>query len=423
VVGGVVTAVNVTEPGCGYVNPPNCYFNPPPSPPSGTQANVTVNLTGVIATVTITAIGSGYTAPPAVIFNGGGGSGATATASPYPIPSSIPRTLQQPTFWTSDGSPYQGFFRISHGSQSSGSSLYLFEGNDADGIPSRRAVDHSLHFTVWSNRDGLKNTQDSYFATSVDTTPFYSSSSLTTGKNPFRWNAVSGTVDSLDSYYQLEANTAPFKSIYTSQWMEVVYFLSPTNTATPLYSLCRQQRLILDHNITANAAGITTADLSQNTQTFGLRAASGFSVSDMTTLPHFNNPADLTTPAKRLGGGGITYTPSVDGSDILLTDVVSFEVKVIVPSSTSTIPSVSTSDPSVTGPCKILGLNDIQLPGNPPPGLRIFDTWDYGALPPSQPIIPSSAPMQISIMGLEITIRVYDFKTQQTRQITIVKNL
>jgi hypothetical protein len=124
-----------------------------------------------------------------------------------------------------------------------------------------------------------------------------------------------------------------------------------------------------------------------------------------------------------LGGGGITYTPSVDGSDILLTDVVSFEVKVIVPSSTSTIPSVSTSDPSVTGPCKILGLNDIQLPGNPPPGLRIFDTWDYGALPPSQPIIPSSAPMQISIMGLEITIRVYDFKTQQTRQITIVKNL
>src|SRR5262245_41908564 len=59
------------------------------------------------------------------------------------------RRVSDPNFWLL-GPPSQGFFRIYHGSRpaNTANAPYFDEGTDADGIGSRRAVDHILHFTV-----------------------------------------------------------------------------------------------------------------------------------------------------------------------------------------------------------------------------------------------------------------------------------
>src|SRR5262245_20038226 len=51
------------------------------------------------------------------------------------------RRLSSATFWNL-GPPREGFFRIWQGSRA------INEGIDADGLPSTRATDHILHFTV-----------------------------------------------------------------------------------------------------------------------------------------------------------------------------------------------------------------------------------------------------------------------------------
>lgn len=80
VVGGVVTAVTVVNPGSGYATAPSVTLT---GGGATTQATATATLTvGAVTRVTIVAPGSGFLTAPAITFvGGGGGTGATATAT------------------------------------------------------------------------------------------------------------------------------------------------------------------------------------------------------------------------------------------------------------------------------------------------------------------------------------------------------
>ena len=75
VVNGIITAVNVTNPGTGYTSAPAVAM----SGGSGAGATATATVTGVVGAINITNAGTGYTAPPAVVI-AGDGTGAAATA-------------------------------------------------------------------------------------------------------------------------------------------------------------------------------------------------------------------------------------------------------------------------------------------------------------------------------------------------------
>jgi hypothetical protein len=86
VVGGVVTAITITNGGSGYTSTPTITINPVGG---GGGATAAVVLTGTsLASITLDEPGSSYsvaTGPPAVLFTGGGGgSGAAATATLVP---------------------------------------------------------------------------------------------------------------------------------------------------------------------------------------------------------------------------------------------------------------------------------------------------------------------------------------------------
>jgi hypothetical protein len=76
-VGGSVTAVNVSAPGTGYTSAPTVAF----SGGGGTgAAGIAIIAGGGVIGVFVTNPGIGYTSAPTVAFSGGGGSGAAAAA-------------------------------------------------------------------------------------------------------------------------------------------------------------------------------------------------------------------------------------------------------------------------------------------------------------------------------------------------------
>jgi hypothetical protein len=79
--GGLVTAIKITEPGTGYVTAPTVVITPFPADP-GVNAAATAVLQGTkVSHVLITNAGSGYAKPPTITFTPtSGGTGAAATA-------------------------------------------------------------------------------------------------------------------------------------------------------------------------------------------------------------------------------------------------------------------------------------------------------------------------------------------------------
>src|SRR5262249_27193686 len=68
------------------------------------------------------------------------------------------RRLSDPDFWD-EGPPREGFFRVWQGSAIgvAAGPPYFLEGSDADGLGSRRATNHMLHFTVKLRGNELKD--------------------------------------------------------------------------------------------------------------------------------------------------------------------------------------------------------------------------------------------------------------------------
>ena len=171
---------------------------------------------------------------------------------------------------------------------------------------------------------------------------------------------------------------------------------------------------------------------------------------------NYNRLADLTMPVRRFwmnraaaagayqagapGGGYATMgycNPQYQAADLLMPDVVSMDVRVLTAAVTAAGSVVDSdfrdlSDPNV----QLYSYSNSTV--NQPNGPFVFDTWssqqdtvsgvDYSGwpnrnTPTSIPLYKNPAGAPISIQAIQITLRVWDFKTKKTRQVTIVQQM
>jgi prepilin-type N-terminal cleavage/methylation domain-containing protein len=316
--------------------------------------------------------------------------------------------------------PAQGFFRVFQGTPPT------YEGSDPDGIPSYRSVDHVLHFTINLGKVvdgvGLLNPRDRYLSEPLPGSPL----------------ANQGPAAFQDG------------TSYLAQWAEVAYFLRPNGTSTPagpgtpavpLYTLYRRQRLLY-----VPAPGLGDLNLF-NRISSGLRDQY-VNVScqpDPLNLGwlHLNSPADATLPTNRLGGapGGVISsggllnlgvlqngviptlrdeTPLAEfwDADVVLGDVVSFDVRLAQSGGDFT----DLYDPGLQA---LIQNPAYQGPDAP----RVFDTWSrvkdslFDLSLWDVPGTLNSLPLNIKVGAVQVQIRVWDRRSQTTRQVTIVQDM
>lgn len=322
------------------------------------------------------------------------------------------KRMSDPDFWA-EGPPRQGFFRVYQGSPS------VSEGTPLDGVNSYTSTNHALHFTVklrGNDRGGQ------FMAFVPPGSPLLSPN---LGLPEGRFQDVSA---------------------YSYQWAEVAYFLTrqgqDTANGTPLYALHRRQRLAVpDNNLVGN---VPATEAQYYGEVSYSPSASGASL-------YFNSPIDLTVPQHRFGGLPGGYLPisasaqaGQAGSDVVLTDVISFNVRVLFDRLANFQDFVDLHDIE-NQPGQMVPLPDRYTPHHPNfsalNGLRVFDTWsqhqdnlvDYSTwrstgLITSVPILASPLPGPGSanvyrIKAIQVTIRVWDLRTEQARQVTIVQDL
>lgn len=362
------------------------------------------------------------------------------------------KRMSNPSFWQ-NGPPSQGYFRIWQGSAG------INEGAGTDGIGSYRSIDHALAFTI--RRRG--NQMSDFLSAGGGMATLSTSDAAEFGPPEARY----------------QTNAA-----YNFQWGEVAWFLQPqvdpttgvqdvaidqaaTLPPTPLYTLYRRQRLLVPDN-----SFVTPAQPSSNMSQF-LEISCWNNTTTSPNTIYFNGPFDVTMPYRRFGmsrsaPAGIPNVssypsmnpypnvgyptisqqlttlgqsnPMLNGSDIQLTDVISFDVRILTPGVTNGI------DPFVTlwqSPFTVLNTQGGMNNGNPSfypalaNGPMVFDTWtslndglaNYSVwnLPASSSPNPhhsiplwngTSGPL---IQAIQVSIRIWDSKTNQSRQVTIVQ--
>ena len=333
--------------------------------------------------------------------------------------------------------PQAGFFAVRRSSAllATAGAPYYFEGNDASGLPSYRATDHMLYLTV--KRKG--NRQENFFSTSLQGTPLvlkaffdqqtaygmnsYTNLPYATQTSPYAVGAVSGS--------------------YSSQWAEVLYYLiqtgsteepnNPTSTlGTPIFSLYRAQFVMVPDAVPApdgtsvNTQFATPAYSAVNIDalsktTFAAMSCNPITVTvgaTTTTTLTFFSPAVAAQANATLGNRVIpdlspsAFVPPVlfdptnnricAASTLVLPNVISFEVQIMRVTGTTGLPDTgfaSSNLPNYTG---VAGAT-----------YGIYDTTRLGV----------AGYPDTGLKGIQITLRVWETKTRQTRQATIVQDL
>jgi hypothetical protein len=317
--------------------------------------------------------------------------------------------------------PAEGFFRIFQGG------VGTFEGLNDEGLSSVRATDHLLHFTV---KRYIRKREDMFATAITDLGPPNTSVYLRTQPLDF---------------------ITPGQ--FLSQWVEVAYFLVPSgasaNGGLPLYYLVRREKLLMP---TLTMPGLANnkiipsgnyGNLSQsNTNAVG--AAQFVSSADVTApclrmnMDNYTGLATSNGGIQATAGSAVTgYRPLFTGNDIVLTDVLSFQVLVAhdLAPATSAAEFPFDNIPQVPLTVTLLGANPSYNAGWA--GQRIFDTWssssaqgvfDYSTwnrdpattLPP---LPGTNIPFRTRITAIQIRLRVWDNKTQQARQMTFVQDM
>jgi hypothetical protein len=161
--------------------------------------------------------------------------------------------------------------------------------------------------------------------------------------------------------------------ILHSQWAEIAYFTVANNrtaNGTPLMDLYRQQKSVLPSNAEANGLALSDTMPAPPYQpnTSKMPYYENFSCKSIAGKIYFNSPSDLTMPNYRMTSGlPNTLYPN---SDLLITDVISFDVRILPDSSLQDFSLVSSLLPSLT-----FRYNQIPNTFTFP---CIFDTWTTG---------------------------------------------
>jgi hypothetical protein len=237
---------------------------------------------------------------------------------------------------------------------------------------------------------------------------------------------------------------------YTSRAAEIAYFLVPSSQATsangqPLLKLMRRQRLL----------AVSNDEVSQLKGALLLPAGDA-AAEHVAGVPN-NNPnliqvytlADIRDPAKRMridnttmpNGGGTppafaAGTP-YEGTDLLVSNLLSFEVQVDWTGNIGNNPAVTTDNApgSSAWPRSAAAGNwdapfDALAPaGNtgsnttyPTATHGLFDTW-YPVAGWNSYNTANSVPLAVRVLKLRIIIRVFDSKTKQSRQSSFVVDM
>jgi prepilin-type N-terminal cleavage/methylation domain-containing protein len=282
------------------------------------------------------------------------------------------RRLSDPSIVTQR--PQEGFLVVVHGAAS------VLEGNDNDpnGVPSSRATNHVLQFAA-----RLKgNQQQSFYSTQIGNTV----------------NNTATTFFAKQPFFNLQPAQAadatlrdPTTNFFRSQWAEIAYYLKPIGTTeeplnpagttgTKIFGLYRTQYVAVTDNT-------QLVGQFQNGQLVDLPGVA-CNANGGTGNIDFYTPADLAT-------GTRTFNPTTflanqaqpqRAEALVLPNVLSFQVRVIPSGTTNTPPS--------------------DLPA---PFPATYDT--------------AAATTTTGLQGLAITLRVWDNKTRQTRQQTLMLDL
>ncbi len=400
------------------------------------------------------------------------------------------RRLSDPTFWN-NGPPQQGFFRIWQSAPLSNYPGTTLEGSDLyDGIGSYITTSHFLAFTVKLRGNDMGD----FFSASAAGGGALLSTIQTFGPPESRYQLTSG-----GSYNYQWAEVAWFLQPQINPTTGQPDTTAPDPAAgsspVPLYTLYRRQRLLVPDNnlVTAGSGGgipigqaANCLELScwangtnlyfnspvditvpwrrfgmvpQNTYPGGLLYAtvppymSPFAFSIWPTPPPQGDwvPPNQTPPPTYIPVPGIPqpyypipYYPTLAqqgatgtlfGADIQLNDVISFDVRVLVPGVTNG------NDPFVTlftvagnyynaNPAFYNPTNPLANPSAPAvfdtwsslnDGLSNYSTWNQSGSLTSIPLWNSATLSGPIIKAIQVTIRIWDFKTSQTRQVTIVQ--
>jgi len=263
-------------------------------------------------------------------------------------------------------------------------------------------------------------------------------------------------------YQQLRAAPSPPQTFNATQsgtlislWAEVGWFLTPefdsggqpllTSGAgglaqVPLFTLRRRVRVVVPDDPTTltstlnslnnpgNRVPVTVVVPPSTTpiNLWGRRYAEVSCAPDnVNNLPQFlwfNTPSDLTNTARQampqslIPFGGVipgSAPPATDGQpswvgdDIVLSDVISFNVRILASNFNG---GAALANDFLDVPTA----NAIFAPVPPNPVNPVYNTGNFS--------LPSQPP-QYLINALEITIRVWDLKTSKSRQITFVQDM
>lgn len=313
------------------------------------------------------------------------------------------RRLSDPTLISANAKIQAGFFALKQNSAVSvtvGASYYN-EGTDLNAMPSFRAVDHFLYFTV--KRKG--NRQQDFFTTVLNdlTTP---STTTSPALNTFFSSTTAYNVgvnqlnnETLTNVYPPAPGSPQNLAFYGSQWAEVLYYLvrtgsteEPNNPAsiigTPTFALYRAQFVMVpDSTNLVNKIGNVQFPIFGGMSCYpGTNGFLTFYSPQDAALPTNNrtfNPATFVSP---------TTMAAIDprlpsASTLVLPNVISFQVQVM--------PAVG-------------GTTFVDMPGS-----GLYDTTQFNVVGANT----------FGLKALQITMRVWDNKTRQARQATIVQDM
>jgi hypothetical protein len=390
------------------------------------------------------------------------------------------KRISDPNFWA-NGPPDQGFFRIwqqTGAAQDGGSGT-----TDLEGVSTYTSTGTWLHFTV--NMRG--NKLQSFFQADL------SQATATPLLGNFASAGPPPTYNQLPYDPPLASqHQDPGVPVYRSQWAEVAWFLKPNGAVagtTPLFALYRRQVLAVPDNMSLNWNPNPTYSPANPPPHWPgpLSAASttGYDEisykTDATPSFYFNTANDLTQPARRFGMasqttgsgpppvysstlpstvltttdaayGGLplqpdgTYPISPNGyvfSDVVVTDVVSFDVRVLGSGTKDFADLASVPANSIVNPA----FSNVYINGVAQQ-VYVYDTWSstkdgsydysnwnlsYPATGPTtgtntsvplrrlfNPTTGNYATSDVQIQAIQVSIRIWDFKTGQARQATVV---
>ncbi len=284
--------------------------------------------------------------------------------------------------------PLQGFFAILQGSAP------INEGNDASNMPSYRATNNLLYMTVKRKGNRTEN--------------FFSNALIGDA-------ATLGTFFSQSTAYNVPASpdmpnttwASPYlggtQGFYNTQWAEVLYYLLRTGTTeepnnqgplgpneTPTFSLYRAQFGMVPDATGVNTSfanvGAANAQALVNAQPWTFSSLSCNAIGSGVT---FYSPADAAL-GNRFSPNLAALAPNarlLTASTLVLPNVTSFHIQAKVLSSAAVAPNFA--------------------------DVAAYDTTKFG----------QAGYLNNGLKGIQITLRVWDPKTRQTRQITVIQDL